>query len=94
LDEGFGKASATFPPELFGTLPYARRTIASLRSEDAGVMNSKANNMNNPSKARGMFTDFAASLLMALSIGVATSVTLAGAVVLIAHQSTQSEGTP
>ena len=68
--------------------------MASMRDEDEGVMNPKENAMNKPSRTRGIFTDFAASLVMALSIGVATSVTLAGAVVLIAHQSTHAESTP
>ena len=40
----------------------------------------------NGNDTRLMLTDFAASLLMALSIGVLTSVALASAVVLIAEQ--------
>jgi hypothetical protein len=43
--------------------------------------------MENTSRARLIATDFAASLLVALSIGVATSVMLAGAVVLLAQSS-------
>jgi hypothetical protein len=42
--------------------------------------------MNKTSRARLILTDFAASLLVALSIGVAISFALAGAVVLIAQQ--------
>jgi hypothetical protein len=43
--------------------------------------------MEQTSRARLIATDFAASLVMALSIGVATSVMLAGAVVLLAQSS-------
>jgi hypothetical protein len=42
-------------------------------------------------KARLMAADFAASVLLALSIGVATSVALGSAVLLIAQQSVASE---
>jgi hypothetical protein len=41
--------------------------------------------MNKTSRARLILTDFAASLLVALSIGIAISFALAGAVVLIAQ---------
>jgi len=43
--------------------------------------------MKNISKARLIFTDFAASLAMAISIGLVTSITLGGAVLLIAEHS-------
>lgn len=43
--------------------------------------------MKKISKARLIFTDFAASLAMAISIGLATSITLGGAVLLIAQHS-------
>jgi hypothetical protein len=60
-----------------------------MHNEDGSVSNTGQQAMNKPSRAKGILTDFAASLAMALTIGVATSVTLAGAVVLIAHGSSQ-----
>jgi hypothetical protein len=50
------------------------------------AMNQGKTRMNKTSRARLIITDFAASLLVALSIGVAISFALAGAVVLIAQQ--------
>jgi hypothetical protein len=49
------------------------------------------NTKGKASKTRLIVTDFAASLLLALSIGVATSVALGSAVLLIAQQSGVSE---
>ena len=43
--------------------------------------------MEQTSRARLIATDFAASLVMALTIGIATSIMLAGAVVLLAQSS-------
>lgn len=48
--------------------------------------------MSKTSKARLIVTDFAASLLLALSIGVATSLALGSAVLLIAQS--ESSDTP
>jgi hypothetical protein len=51
--------------------------------------------MSQASKTRSMFADFAASLVMAISIGLATSVALAGAVLLIAqHQAAETQSVP
>ena len=47
--------------------------------------------MNKTSRTRSILADFAASLAMAVSIGIATSVTLAGAVVLIAEHSAAAD---
>ena len=49
--------------------------------------------MSKTSKARLIVTDFAASLVMAVSIGLATSIALASAVLFIAEQSDSSSGT-
>ncbi len=61
--------------------------VASMRGFNRSVSKDKGAEMNNnSSRARLMAADFLASVAMALSIGVATSVALAGAVLLIAGQ--------
>jgi hypothetical protein len=47
--------------------------------------------MESRSRARLIATDFAASLIMALSIGIATSIMLAGAVVLLAQSAPETQ---
>jgi hypothetical protein len=76
---------------LFGKLPHQKRAAASFRrlnGSRTGI--DKEQEMNGTPRmtmnTRLILTDFAASLVIAVSIGLATSVALAGAVVLIAGQ--------
>jgi hypothetical protein len=63
------------------------RTAAVLRGKTVRPGMGDGVEMSKASKVRLMLTDFAASLAMAISIGLATSITLAGAVLLIAQHS-------
>src|SRR4051812_29388477 len=72
--------AATLPPELFGKLPHHERaTVAIRRFNGSSTSIDKEREMNGATQmnTRLILTDFAASIMIAVSIGLATSVALA-----------------
>ena len=72
--------------QCFATLPESGALMQSVEKR-----NKPEPGMESKQKKRLIVADFAASLLLALSIGVVTSIALGSAVLLLAQQSVASE---